>query len=325
MKSVDQVLHQLKDHLTDLESRRIDLWQQQQQAISLIWLILGFGGGLSLVGLLLLIVPGLILGAITLFVAAVVYNYRITPLFQQYREDFKQNFIAELLTSTTDQMQYYPEGDRRILEEYFRSELFPAKPDREKIEDAIFARLGATDLVASELHTEYRRETRDKNGKQNVSWHTIFQGLFISADFHKDFRGCTFVRTDVAEKFFGSWGRMFQKPVFSNLQLIHLEDVDFEREFVVHSDDQIEARYILSPAMMRRMLELKQKFSSRIEFSFLQSRVFLAISHTEDFFEPELRQSVLDPVYLRNHIQQVQLVLGVVEALDLNTRLWTKR
>jgi len=325
MKSVEEVFAQLKDKLTTLESRRIDLLKQRQEAMTWVWTILGIGGCLSLIGLLMFIVPGIICAGITALAAALVYSMKVTPLFQRYRSDFKRNFVGELLAANTDQLLYVPEGDRRAMQEYARSELFPRKPDREKNEDTIFAKLGATDLVASEIHTEYKQVTRDKDGKRSESWHTIFRGLFISADFHKDFRGRTFVRTDVAEKLFGAFGRMFQKPIFSRLQLVQLEDVDFEREFVVHSDDQVEARYILSPAMMQRMRELKQKFSAQIEFSFLESRVFLAISHTKDFFEPDIYQSLLDPTYLRSYIQQVQLCLGVVEALDLNTRLWSKQ
>jgi hypothetical protein len=324
MKSIEQVISVLQDKLSALESQRKELLQRRQEAMVWAWGIAGVGGVLSLIGLLIFIIPGLICAAVTAIVAIVVYGTKVTSIFNQYRSEFKQNFIRELLAANTDQLLYAPEGDQRALSEYFRSELFPRKPDREKVEDTIFAKLGASDLVASEIHTEYKQVSRDKDGKETVSWHTIFQGLFVSADFHKEFQGRTFVRTDVAEKMLGAMGRFFQKPVFSKLQLVQLEDVEFEREFVVHSDSQIEARYILSPSMMRRMLELKNKFSSQIEFTFLESRVFLAISHTKDFFEPDIHQSLFNQDYLRGYIFQVQLVLGIVEDLDLNTRLWTK-
>jgi hypothetical protein len=92
----------------------------------------------------------------------------------------------------------------------------------------------------------------------------------------------------------------------------------------VHSSDQIEARYILTPALMQRMLELKRKFAAQVEFAFLHSRVFVAISKDKDFFEPQLSQSLSDATALRSFLEQVQLCLGVVEDLDLNTRLWSK-
>lgn len=268
--------------------------------------------------------PAIAAGIASAIALGAIYATQISSPFERYRQQFKQQFIAGLLSTLTDDVRYFPEGDRAILAEYRRSELFPQEPDREHVEDSIFARLGATDLALAELHTEYEEVSHDKDGKRESKWHTIFRGLFISADFHKDFRGQTFVRSDVAEKYFGQFARFVQKPLFSRLELVQLEDPEFEREFVVHSSDQIEARYILTPALMQRMLELKRKFAAQVEFAFLHSRVYVAISKDKDFFEPQLSQSLSDATALRGFLEQVQLCLGVVEDLDLNTRLWSK-
>ena len=42
---------------------------------------------------------------------------------------------------------------------------------------------------------------------------------------------------------------------FSKRQLIKLEDPEFEKLFAVYGDDQIEARYILTPALMQAAWE----------------------------------------------------------------------
>lgn len=56
-------------------------------------------------------------------------------------------------------------------------------------------------------------------------------------------------------------------------QNVKLEDPVFEREWEVYATDQIEARYILTPALMERMLEIKRRFGGKsIEFSFLTIR-----------------------------------------------------
>jgi hypothetical protein len=268
--------------------------------------------------------PAIGAGLVAAIALVTTYVTQISSPFETYRQQFKQQFIARLLSTLTEDVRYFPEGDRAILEEYRRSELFPQEPDREHVEDTVFARLGATDLALAELHTEYEEVSHDKDGKRDSKWHTIFRGLFVSADFHKDFRGQTFVRSDVAEKYFGQFARFVQKPLFSRLELVQLEDPEFEQEFVVHSSDQIEARYILTPAMMQRMLELKRKFAAQVEFALLHSRVYVAISKDKDFFEPQLGQSLGDATALRGFLAQVQLCLGIVEDLDLNTRLWSK-
>jgi hypothetical protein len=117
---------------------------------------------------------------------------------------------------------------------------------------------------------------------------------------------------------------MFQKPIFSSLQLVELEDAEFEQQFVVQSSDQVEARYILTPSLMEKMLALRTRFSAQVEFSFVRSRMFIAVPTTENFFEPELHKTLYDNQYLRNYVDQIQLCLGVVEDLGLNTRIWSK-
>ncbi len=325
MKEVEQLLPRIQANLGPLEALRVETLAKQHQGNLSLLGILGGGVVTSYLLSLLAVWAAVIGGIATLITLGVVYQKMVGGPFAIYREQFKQQFISGLLGALAEDVRYKPTGDRAFLSEYHRSELFPKKPDRERLEDTIYGRIGETDLAISEIHTEYEETTRDKDGKEKTSWHTIFKGLFISADFHKDFRGKTLVRSDVAEKYFGQFARFVQKPIFSSLELVQLEDPEFEREFVVHSNDQIEARYILSPALMQRMLELKHRFAEKVEFSFLNSRVYIAISTSRNFFEPKLGQSLNDPETVEGFLEQVRLCLGIVENLELNVRIWSKK
>lgn len=324
MPDVDTLLTQLRDQLGPLEQLRQETAAKRQRALWIMLAVLVVGVLLTLLFSRWAIWSAIVAGFVSIATLAGIYFRQISEPFAAFRRRFKHQIITSLLGSMAEEVRYAPDGDRRILAEYHHSELFPRQPDREQIEDTLFARIGQTDVSLSELHTEYKETTRDKDGKTKTTWHTIFRGLFISADFHKEFRGKTFVRSDLAEKLFGQSGRFIQKPVFSNFQLIQLEDPDFEREFVVYAIDQVEARYILSPALMQRMLELKHRFAAQVEFSFLHSRVYIAISTSRNFFEPRLDASLYDLETLRGFLEQVQLCLGIVSALDLNTRIWSK-
>lgn len=325
MRAIEDILPELRQKLGPLEKQRQATLSRRGRGTLIMLVVLGCGvaGTISLSRFA--IWAAVIGGIMTVIGLVVTYINEFAGPQEAFRKEFKNQFIANLLAAVADEVRYLPEGDRDILQDYRRSELFTTEPDRETIEDSIFARVGQTDLRVSELHTEYKETTHDSDGKEKTKWHTIFQGLFISADFHKEFRGKTFVRSDVAEKAFGRFARILQKPIFSDLQLVQLEDPDFEREFVVQSTDQIEARYILSPSLMRRMFELKERFGSRVEFSFLLSRVHIAISTSRNFFEPKLGKSLEDPTTLRESLDQVSLCMGIVEDLDLNRRIWSKR
>ena len=69
----------------------------------------------------------------------------------------------------------------------------------------------------------------------------------------------TLLYPDTAEKMFGKFGQSLQslngKMAHGGRDVVKLEDPEFEKEFVVYAHDQVEARYVLSPSLMRRLLE----------------------------------------------------------------------
>lgn len=261
-------------------------------------------------GLVVVVIIGAIL-------AAIVFSVITSP----FKKAFKQEVVGAVVSAYNDNFVYV--ADSGIPKSTFKaSELFQKRIDRYRSEDFVKGKLDKTQFEFSELHAEYK--TTSGSGKnRRTSWHTIFKGVFFVADFNKEFRSRTIVLPDTAEKVFGFLGRKLQDWNFARPDVIRLEDPEFEREFCVYGDDQVEARYILSPALMRRILALKQKFGSRLFLSFLHSRVYIAISSTKNRFEPTI-MSPLDMSLIREYKEDLELIVGVVEDLNLNNRIWTK-
>ena len=107
-------------------------------------------------------------------------------------------------------------------------------------------------------------------------------------------------------------------------QLVKLEDPEFEKHFVVYSKDQIEARYILSTSLMRRIVDFKKKTKKDIHLSFVGSKVYVAISYVRDLFEPRVFQTLLSFEPIQQYFEDLSLAIGIVDDLNLNTRIWTK-
>ena len=103
-----------------------------------------------------------------------------------------------------------------------------------------------------------------------------------------------------------------------------LENVEFEKLFKVQSPDPIEARYLLTPAMQERFLELARIWSPKLRASFQDSLVILALPLKGNWFEGNIKTPVDDPSQFHNLVAQLQSCFGIVEDLDLNTRIWTK-
>jgi len=241
-----------------------------------------------------------------------------------YVREFKRRVIGAIVQFCDPGLSYEPKG--RVSRETFRaSRIFQRRIDRYRGEDRVVGRLGATDVEFSELHAEYKSTTHSAKGGSRTQWHTIFKGLFFVADFNKHFRTATVVLPDVAEKALGWLGQKLQDLNFTRPDLVKLEDPEFEREFVVYGEDQVEARYVLSTSLMRRILEFRRKADRRVYLSFVGSRVHVAIPSTRDMFEPRLMRTVLDFDTAAQYLRDLQFALGIVEDLDLNTRIWSKQ
>jgi hypothetical protein len=240
----------------------------------------------------------------------------------RYRQSFKSNVVAELVKLFDPQWQY--QFDSCINQvDYEKSGLFRQHVDRYNGDDLVVGRIEKTDFQFSELHTQYKQVTYGSKGQRREHWVTIFRGLFMHADFNKNFSGTTYVLPDTAEKLFGSFGQSLQK--FSGRgDLVKLENQEFEKRFVVYGSDQVEARYILTPAIMEAMVNLAGRFGNSVYFSFVDSRIYFARSFSHGLFEPNLFRSGVNFNDAKEMFELFGMISILVQELNLNTRIWTK-
>ena len=154
----------------------------------------------------------------------------------------------------------------------------------------------------------------------------IFGGLFFSVDFNKSFAGKTFLLIDVAQAEIGLIGQEMQSFLGGDKELIRLENEDFEDQFVVYSDDQIEARYILSPNLMEKIVNFQNNCFGRIQMSFVKNKLHIAIRYSDDIvlFEPRLYTSIVDSNDIQEYYENLTWIGDLVEELNLNRKIWKK-
>jgi len=72
----------------------------------------------------------------------------------------------------------------------------------------------------------------------------------------------------------------------NKMQDVKLEATAFEKRFNVYTKDQVEARYLLTPAFMDRLQNLETAFGTRkIKCSFFDGQIMFAIPTRKDLFE----------------------------------------
>ena len=225
-------------------------------------------------------------------------------LTRGYVTEFKSLVIEKIVRFIDESLNYEPQ--RCIPKSTFMlSKIFTTKPNRYKGDDFVSGRVGATRIQFSELNAVY-----ESGSGKNRSRHTVFKG--------------TIVLPDTAQKLFGRFGQKLQSLNVFRGQLIKLEDPEFESHFVVYGSDQVEARYILSTSLMARITDFKKKTGEKMYLSFIGSMVFVAISYARNLFEPKVFTTLLDFGPIKRYYQDLQLVIGIVDDLNLNTRIWSK-
>jgi hypothetical protein len=282
------------------------------------------GGACILVAVLVIFAsnPGMLI--LLPFLLLAIYGVVFYTSGKSYTADFKARVIKEIVKFIDPGLDY--ESDRFIPQEvYAASEIFKITPDRYNGKDYVSGKLGATQTEFSEIDSQYKTESTDSQGRIHTEWHTIFKGIFFAADFNKDFHGRTVVLPDTAEKLFGFLGTALQSMNITRGQLIKLEDPEFEKLFVVYGDDQVESRYVLSTSLMKRITDFKNKSGRKVFLSFVRSKIFVAIEYTQDIFEPRLFKTLLDFAPIQQYFEHFELVLGLVDDLNLNTRIWSKQ
>ncbi|WP_435894636.1 DUF3137 domain-containing protein [Oceaniferula spumae] len=253
-------------------------------------------------------------------ICIITYTSYISGHSQAYEAVYKEKVIGGMTRLLQPGMSFSPA--RGISEESFRATgLYSSSIDRYSCEDLFAGKIDKTGLMFSELHAEERRTRTDSKGRSETYWVTIFQGLVFIADFNKNFRSWLTIKPDFAESSFGWLGRKIQS---FNSDLVRLENPDFERAFVVHGGDQVEARYILTPDLQERLLKLRAAYGDDIRMSLHASRFHLSIPKSEDWFEPSMNLPAHDLSQMQTFVNQMSWIFGIVELLDLNTRIWSK-
>ena len=155
---------------------------------------------------------------------------------------------------------------------------------------------------------------------------TVFQGFLIRLQMNKNFKGRTVVFNQVLGVnkawFLGSG----QKRLGSTPdQLVELEDPQFNKKYQVYSDNQVEARYLLTTTFMERLKTLRQNLRANyLECSFIDNEVLIKVSTNHNYFEPE---NIYNPPLFIDAINtifnEIHVIYDIIEHLKLHeqTRL----
>jgi hypothetical protein len=182
--------------------------------------------------------------------------------------------------------------------------------DRARYEDMLTGQRGDAPFRFFEAHLEEKRTTTDSKGRTRTTWVTVFRGQCLVARFHKEFNGVTKVFRDAG--FFNALMKLGQKG-----QRVKLEDPVFEKAFEVYATDQIEARFILTPDFMERLLKLEKTFQgNRLRCAFSGGEMLLCVEGKNRFEPGSMYRPMDDLGRVRDILQDFAAVFLLIDAMS---------
>ena len=176
--------------------------------------------------------------------------------------------------------------------------------DRAAYQDRFAGAHRGCDFAFCDGHLERRIKT-----KRGSRWQTVFRGQLIRIAFPKKFQGVTVVRRDAG--IFNVLQRWTSK-----LQRVGLGDSRLEKAFEVYSNDQVEARYLIHPVFMERLLALETQFKGKkLRCAFVAGDLLIAVEGGDKFEIGSMFARLDDISRARAIVADVAGIMRVIEAV----------
>ncbi len=178
--------------------------------------------------------------------------------------------------------------------------------DRSHYEDLFH---GAYQGASFDLY-EGKLETRHTDSKGRTSYNTVFSGQILRLAFPRKFLGVTIVRRDAGVF------NVFGEDKKRNLKRVGLEDPKFEKIFEVYGTDQVEARYLVHPTFMQRLVDLEEGFKGKsLRCGFEDGDLLIAIEGGNLFEPGSMFEPLANPERAKKLVDELGGVMKVMDSV----------
>lgn len=239
------------------------------------------------------------IGFMALILAFVLYGL----MQKNFERDLKiqimpvlMNAFGNFIWSPAQKIDTYEIKDSKIFSRF----------DYRDSDDNFFGTYREMPIEISETHLYYK--TRDSKGRTTT--HTTFKGALVSIGVGKNFTGHTVIRQR---------GFMLNRKVYEEVKL---EDPEFGKRYFVDSNDQVEARFILTPAFMERFKNIAYSFGSDDpECSFKNQKLLIALPTGKDLFAlGNLNTPVTDTKPFQTLLNELIAIFEMIDHLKVTQK-----
>ncbi|WP_340586245.1 DUF3137 domain-containing protein [Erythrobacter alti] len=187
------------------------------------------------------------------------------------------------------------------------------KHDRANFEDQWSGHFGEIPFSLHECHLEERRGS----GK-NRRWVTVFRGIVMSVGYSRRFHGTTLLLRDNAfRSFFGS-KKDSVKVIGKQLDFADMTHPDFEDRFDIYTSDQTEARHLIDPLYVERLIALERSYRGEDVATIFHEGSLVVTLKTGNMFESGSIEARDDRRRIEKTVDQFANIAAL--AHELNSR-----
>lgn len=288
------------------------------------------------------------IGLFDFFAICIIYD----KLNSKLKNKIKQTFIPKIIQTIGE--IHWNTGNTIISDTILeKSKLFGGYNIRSN-DDTFEGKYNGIEFKVSETNLSYESGSGDK---RTVS--TVFNGIIILIDSNKETKAHTIIETKVKaiQKIIKEISLSVLILWFSILSIVNgihtnnitalvvgivlplviilfifpknqmmsmkLEDSDFNKKYIVKTEDQIEGRYLITTGFMDRFKNLQTAFGTKnIKCAFFDNKIMFALHTNKDFFELSggLFHSLKHPKRVKSFYEETTAIYDIIDYFKLDEK-----
>lgn len=288
------------------------------------------------------------MGLFDFCVICIIYD----KINSKLKNKIKQTFIPKIIQTIGE--IHWNTGNTIISDTILEKSKLFGDYNRRSNDDTFEGKYNGIEFKVSETNLSYESGSGDK---RTVS--TVFNGIIILIDSNKETKAHTIIETKVKaiQKIIKKISLSVLILWFSILSIgngIHtnnitalvvgivlplviilfifpknqmmsmkLEDSDFNKKYIVTTEDQIEGRYLITTGFMDRFKNLQTAFGTKnIKCAFFDNKIMFALHTNKDFFELSdgLFHSLKHPKRVKSFYEETTAIYDIIDYFKLDEK-----
>ena len=256
----------------------------------------------------ILAVTLILLILIGFYIAYLLYKIR------EFKITFKPNVVRLILDFIDDEVNYgtlsYEAKNKIPKSTFLHSELFATDAPYYEGEDFIKGTYRELSFELCELNVKEFSKVRNR-------LNYIFKGIFLEGTYpDKSAKG----RIIILPRDYQQYQARTVKVFYANggKRVDGVLKRAFDQTFITLASRGANVEEVLSHDMQQALLDYRTKTEKEIYVSFINNKVYVAVTEPKDILEPEVFRSNVSFELVRDFFEELQLLFSVLEDLDVN-------